>query len=159
MMMKLHQPLATRGFQTMTTLEVMQSLLCLPCEHDLSAVQSDTMHAFVQGVIEEMRDGNVVRSVRFDSELPNVVCEIPFFMGVSQPRTFQARKTSDVTILALSKFDYEEVMCIYPEQNDIIVSNVLAFFQLDKDGNDVSMVRQTDAEPSNLAEDSKEKLR
>ena len=100
-----------------------------------------------------------MRSVRFDSELPNVVCEIPFFMGVSQPRTFQARKTSDVTVLALSKFDYEEVMCIYPEQNDIIVSNVLSFFQLDKDGNDVSMARRTDAEPSNLAEDSKEKLR
>lgn len=101
----------------------------------------------------------MMRSVRFDSELPNVVCEIPFFMGVSQPRTFQARKTSDVTVLALSKFDYEEVMCIYPEQNDIIVSNVLSFFQLDKDGNDVSMARRPDAEPSNLAEDSKEKLR
>ena len=106
-----------------------------------------------------MRDGNVMRSVRFDSELPNVVCEIPFFVGISQPRTFQARKTSDVTLLALSKFDYEEVMCIYPEQNDIIVSNVLAYFQLDKDGNDASMARQTDPEPGSLAEDSKEKIR
>ncbi len=113
----------------------------------------------MQGVLEEMRDGNVMRSVRFDSELPNVVCEIPFFVGISQPRTFQARKTSDVTLLALSKFDYEEVMCIYPEQNDIIVSNVLAYFQLDKDGNDASLARQTDPEPGSLAEDSKEKIR
>ena len=77
-------------------------------------VVSMTIHAVVKGVLEEMRDGNVMRSVRFDSELPNVVCEIPFFMGVSQPRTFQARKTSDVTVLALSKFDYEEVMCNLP---------------------------------------------
>ena len=46
------------------------------------------MHLHVQGVIEEVREDNVIRSVREDSE-SSCVGEIAFFMGIAQPRTFQ----------------------------------------------------------------------
>lgn len=42
----------------------------------------------VQGVIAELREDNVIRSVREDSE-SSCVGEIAFFMGIAQPRTFQ----------------------------------------------------------------------
>ena len=42
----------------------------------------------LQGVIEEVREDNVIRSVREDSE-SSCVGEIAFFMGIAQPRTFQ----------------------------------------------------------------------
>ena len=45
----------------------------------------------------------------------------------------------------------------YPEQNDIIVTNVLSLFGLDKDGNDSSVSK--DAAEDTISEDAKEKLR
>ena len=45
----------------------------------------------------------------------------------------------------------------YPEQNDIIVTNVLSLFGLDKDGNDSSVSK--DAADDTISEDAKEKLR
>ena len=42
----------------------------------------------VQGVISEVREEQVIRSVREDSE-SSCVGEIAFFMGIAQPRTFQ----------------------------------------------------------------------
>ena len=68
----------------------------------------------------------------------------------------QARSTSDVTLLVISKFDYEELVHNYPEQNDIIVTNVLSLFGLDKDGNDTSVSKDT---PDTTSDDAKEKLR
>ena len=45
----------------------------------------------------------------------------------------------------------------YPEQNDIIVTNVLSLFGLDRDGNDSSVSK--DATEDTISEDAKEKLR
>jgi len=68
----------------------------------------------------------------------------------------QARSTSDVTLLVISKFDYEELVHNYPEQNDIIVTNVLSLFGLDKDGNDSSVSKES---ADTISDDAKEKLR
>lgn len=42
-----------------------------------------------QGVMEETREGAVIRTMRADSELPNVVGEVAFFLGIPQPRSWQ----------------------------------------------------------------------
>lgn len=55
----------------------------------------------------------MLRSIRYDAEGSNAVGDIAFFMGIAQPRSFQARATSDVTLLVISKFDYEEVQLFY----------------------------------------------
>ena len=52
--------------------------------------------ACVQGVIEEIRDDTVIRSIRSDSD-NTVVGEIAFFMGIAQPRQFLVR--SDHAVL------------------------------------------------------------
>ena len=70
--------------------------------------------------------------------------------------TVQARSTSDVTLLVISKFDYEELVHNYPEQNDIIVTNVQSLLGLDKDGNDSSVSKDA---PDTITDDAKEKLR
>jgi len=44
-----------------------------------------------QGVLEETRDDAVIRTMRADSELPNVVGEMAFFLGIPQPRSWQVR--------------------------------------------------------------------
>ena len=61
-----------------------------------------------------------------------------------------------MTLLVISKFDYEELVHNYPEQNDIIVTNVLSLFGLDKDGNDSSVSKDA---PDTITDDAKEKLR
>ncbi len=61
-----------------------------------------------------------------------------------------------MTLLVISKFDYEELVHNYPEQNDIIVTNVLSLFGLDKDGNDSSVSKDT---ADTISDDAKEKLR
>jgi hypothetical protein len=61
-----------------------------------------------------------------------------------------------LTLLVISKFDYEELVHNYPEQNDIIVTNVLSLFGLDKDGNDSSVSKDS---ADTISDDAKEKLR
>ena len=53
--------------------------------------QAACLRHHLQGVIEEVREDNVIRSVREDSE-SSCVGEIAFFMGIAQPRTFQVRQ-------------------------------------------------------------------
>lgn len=43
--------------------------------------------------MEEMRDSAVTRTLRADSELPNVVGEVAFFLGIPQPRSWQVLGT------------------------------------------------------------------
>lgn len=85
-----------------------------------------------------------------------IICLCSGVVPVAAP-CLQARSTSDVTLLVISKFDYEELVHNYPEQNDIIVTNVLSLFGLDKDGNDSSVSK--DAAEDTISEDAKEKLR
>lgn len=58
----------------------------------------------MQGVIAEVREDNVIRSVREDSD-SSCVGEIAFFMGIAQPRTFQ------VCSLCFILLSWTENMC------------------------------------------------
>ena len=70
----------------------------------------------------------------------------------------QARATSDVILLVISKFDYEDMIVSYPEQNDIIATNVLNIFDLDKDGLDITRGRG-DIATGSVSDDVKERIR
>ncbi len=70
----------------------------------------------------------------------------------------QARATSDVILLVISKFDYEDMIVSYPEQNDIIATNVLNIFDLDKDGLDITRGRG-DVATGSISDDVKERIR
>lgn len=83
--------------------------------------------------------------MRADSDGPSVVGEVAFFMGISEPYTTAARLTGDVTLLVFAKTDYEELVENYPEQHDILVTNLLAHFELDKSGADMAIHKQVRA--------------
>ncbi len=51
----------------------------------------------MQGVMEETREGVVIRTMRADSELPNVVGEVAFFLGIPQPRSWQVLAMSSLS--------------------------------------------------------------
>lgn len=99
---------------------------------------SRDMGFVTHGSLECSKEGNVLKTVRADSDGPSVVGEVAFFMGISEPYSTSARLTGDVTLLVFHKTDYEELVENYPEQHDILVTNLLAHFELDKLGNDMA---------------------
>ncbi|KAK3264010.1 hypothetical protein CYMTET_27222 [Cymbomonas tetramitiformis] len=80
----------------------------------------------------------VVSTVRSDRrDVPSVIGEMAFFMGLVQPNTMRAHPSSDATLLVLSKLEYEKIIVNYPDQHDHIVCNILADLGLSRDGQDV----------------------
>lgn len=77
----------------------------------------------------------VVRSIHGSNlDMPTIVGEISFFLGMVQPFKVQCRSSGDAKVLVLSRSAYNDMLANYPEQNDIIVNNVLANFGLDSNG-------------------------
>lgn len=94
------------------------------------------------GNLEVFRDnGVVVRTLRSDSDAPNVVGEFAFFMSLGQPHTVACWSKSDATCLQLSKLDFEDLLKQYPEAQDAILTNLLTEFGLDKNGADDGRAR------------------
>ncbi|XRB09682.1 potassium channel skor [Pycnococcus provasolii] len=90
------------------------------------------------GSLEFHRDGQFVRVLRAESEMPNAVGDLSFLMSVPHPYTVTARTTSDCTIVLMRKSAFEDVIMNYPEHMDIMLSNVLeAQVGLSKSGADL----------------------
>ena len=56
--------------------------------------------------------------------------------GVSEPYNVRARENEDTAVLAIGKNAFNEVISAYPEQNDIIMTNMLLQYGLTRDGDD-----------------------
>ena len=94
--------------------------------------------AFVtRGILEEIKDAVVIRLIRAESEQPSVTGDVAFFMGLAQPYTCACQSKSDATCLSFGKEDFDKLVLGYPEQQDVILSNLLATFQLEKDGTEM----------------------
>ncbi|KAK3235909.1 hypothetical protein CYMTET_53920 [Cymbomonas tetramitiformis] len=95
----------------------------------------------IYGSVQVMEPGDshlVVREIRSDiPEVPPVVSEVAFFMGIMQPSTIRARLDGDVKLLTLSKLDYEGIVSKVPEQHHIITKNIVTTLGLDKNGEDI----------------------
>lgn len=64
------------------------------------------------------------------------------FPGVPQTYNAMARSTSDVQLLSLEKAAYAQLISGYPEQHDIIITNLLQKFDISKDGSDGLSMQQ-----------------
>lgn len=104
------------------------------------------------GALELLKNSQLIGTVRADSDLPSVVGQVPFFMSIAQPYTVKARATSDATCLMLSKLQFEELKMHYPEQQDIIVTNILTEYDLNKDGTNAMHLRGKDDDDTEKAE-------
>lgn len=105
------------------------------------------------GNLEIFRENGVIlKTLRSDSDAPNVVGEIAFLMSLGQPYTVACWSKSDATCLQLSKMDFEELLKQYPEAQDAILTNLLGEFGLDKNGASDGRARvQKDDDPDFMA--------
>lgn len=53
-----------------------------------------------------------------------------------EPYSVKARENEDSAVLSISKAAVSEVMLSFPEQNDIIMTNLLCQYSLTRDGED-----------------------
>lgn len=92
-----------------------------------------------------MRKGaEQVSVLRAEDGASHIVSELSFFLSVQQPYTVAATAASDVTLLALSKSDYEsEIMPANPEDAALVHSNLLRKYALNSNGEDTGMVHNT----------------
>ncbi|GMH51011.1 hypothetical protein TrST_g8567 [Triparma strigata] len=79
----------------------------------------------------------LVKQVTEDSHFGSQVGEVAFFMNMPQPFQVRASGESDVSLLTLSKADYETCINSYPESHGTIISTVLAIFGLNNVGEDI----------------------
>jgi hypothetical protein len=90
---------------------------------------------FVSSGYVEVLDGDTVKHIiRSDVESPSIVGEVSFFLGVQQQYSVRAPESQDIEMLMLSKEAAEELFRDFPEQQDIICSNLLLKYNMDLKG-------------------------
>jgi hypothetical protein len=79
--------------------------------------------------------------------------------GVPEPYNVQARKNGESNLLAISKTAFHDLMLSYPEQNDIILTNLLQQYGLSRDGGDaVGAAAQGDESMQEMREELKVRI-
>ncbi|KAK3251423.1 hypothetical protein CYMTET_39233 [Cymbomonas tetramitiformis] len=137
-------------FLSMLTLHLKEVYL-MPGEVLIKQGDMSRSISFVRhGSLECSKNDIVLRTVRADSDDATVVGEVAFLMGIPEPYTFASREASDCTLLVFSKDDYEALILDFPEQHDILVTHLLAEYELDKVGNDMKV--HGDEEDENFTE-------
>ncbi|KAK3285457.1 hypothetical protein CYMTET_6939 [Cymbomonas tetramitiformis] len=133
----------------------MNEVYLMPSEvHVRQGDMSRSISFVTQGSLQCSKDGNVLRTVRADSDDATIVGEVAFFMGIPEPYTYAARESSDCTVLVFTKEVYEELMGNFPEQHGILVSHLLAGYGLNNIGGD----EQTAAAVSEMSEEQEEEF-
>jgi len=89
------------------------------------------------GYAEVMEGETVKRIIRSDIDAPSIVGEISFFLGVQQQHSVRAPLSSDIELLVLNKEASEELFRDYPEQQELINTNLLTKFNMDAKGDDL----------------------
>ena len=91
------------------------------------------------GLVQMMDGDDVKREIRSDVvETMSTVGEVSFFLGVPHMQSGRASFDSEVRLLVLNGDDSEKLFGQYPEQEDLILRNILASFNLNRYGNTLS---------------------
>ena len=107
-----------------------------------------------RGSCSIMSDDKVKRVVHHDApDSSTIIGEIPYFFGVLYGLHYRATTDSEVQLLVLSKADGDDLFSHYPEQLELIRSNILAAMGLDEDGNylQANVPDQGEEDPDDLA--------
>ena len=87
----------------------------------------------VADILNEKGDSAAMISSSSPDSLP-CVGEIAFFLGIMQPSTVRARPGADVRVVALSREHSEALFKKFPDQLEVVSSNILRWHGLDLDG-------------------------
>ncbi len=95
---------------------------------------------FVSSGYVEVMDGDTVkRVIRSDVESPSIVGEVSFFLGVQQQHSVRAPESSDIELLLLSKEAADELFRDFPEQQEIVNTNLLQKYNMNSLGDDLEL--------------------
>lgn len=122
-----------------TLLMSLHEVYLMPGEEVLRAGQSSMQLCFVvSGSVEEIH-GEVVKNViRSDVDKCASFLTLSFFFGISEVYTVRATNLSDVRLLVLGIDASEKIHREFPDQQEIIRSNILYKYGLDHKGRDIS---------------------
>ena len=98
----------------------------------------------------------LVKGVNSSTHFGSQVGEIAFFMNMPQPFQVRASTVADVTLLSLSKEDYERCINQYPESHGTITGSMLSIFGLDSVGGDMDKSSNTMAGMSSVVAEDEE---
>ena len=79
-----------------------------------------------------------LNTVKNDSQNPSIVGELSFFLVIPQPHMVMASSESDVSLVSLTKSNYNAALEKYPESHQIIVTSLLAEMGLDTNGDELA---------------------
>ena len=128
----------------------LRPVFLMPGEHFMRSSDMVLELCFVSSGFAEVMDGETIkRIIRSDVDTPSIVGEVSFFLGVQQQHSVRAPESSDIELLVLSKEHSEELFKDYPEQQEIITSNLLSKYNLDSSGKDLEHEAGDDDEDPN----------
>jgi ankyrin repeat protein len=108
-----------------------------------------------RGACAILNDEKVKRVLHHDApDSSTILGEVPFFFGVLHGYHCRSHADGDVQLLVLSKADGDDLFNNYPEQLEIIRSNILASMGLDTEGNVLSKSQgqdRSEEDPDELA--------
>eukprot|EP00892_Ulva_mutabilis_P004198 jgi/Ulvmu1/214/UM001_0218.1 len=81
--------------------------------------------------------GSLVELLSGEGTAPCVTGTVSFFLGVPEPHDVRARQSEDSAVLVATKASFDQVISHYPEHSDVILTNMLMQFGLDRDGSNL----------------------
>lgn len=116
----------------------LRPLYLMPSDQFMRASDMVLDLCFVSSGHAEVMDGENVRaSIRSDVESSSIVGEVSFLLGVQQQHSVRAPTSSDIQLLVLNKEAAESLLNDYPEQHEIISTNILVKFGMDNKGDNL----------------------
>jgi hypothetical protein len=86
--------------------------------------------------------GTLIELITGEGTAPCAVGEVSFLMGIPEPYDVQARPNEESALLSISKASVNELMLSFPDQHDIILTNLLLQYGLTRDGEEAAGATQ-----------------
>jgi len=96
------------------------------------------LYFVADGFVHLLEGLEVKREIRGDvADMASIVGEVSFFLGIPQSQTARTSVDADVRLLVLTTENSEKLLGQYPEQQELILKNILASYNLDSHGRDL----------------------
>ena len=86
------------------------------------------------GKVHMLNKGTLVKSLEANSPDVPMVGEVAFFVGAEQPYKVVVDEGGYAKMLVLSRDSYMQLTHLYPEQHELVLSNILSVYGVDRVG-------------------------
>ena len=118
---------------------LLKELYLMPAEEFIRCGDvSRELYFVADGVVQLIDGQEVKRKIRGDvADMASVVGEVSFFLGIPQAQAARTSADTDVRLLILTKDNSEKLLAQFPEQQELILKNILASYNLDAHGREL----------------------